>query len=98
MTKLNKWLFLLSMFLVLFTLVREWPPFRIYFLDLAFIPCLTLVFMQKLVESHRTAMVWQRFDTLMIGLLVAVSMAFLFSEDNAHSVVGYFDWPRNTSR
>jgi O-antigen ligase len=90
--KAIRWLFFLTVFLSLLTLVKEVPPFRIYLLDFALIPLATMTLLLYSSGSSRLRFTWQRIDTLFVCLLVAVSAAFAFSEDVARSVVTYIDW------
>lgn len=94
MSKYTKWLYLSSIFLILFTIVKEVPPYRIYLFDFMFIPCLFFIVLQRLNGTGRTAFLWQRIDTMVVTLLVPITIAFVFSEDRAQSVVGYLDWIR----
>ena len=92
--KATRWLFFLTIFLSLLTLVKEVPPFRIYLLDFALVPVAILTFFQYFGDSPRPKLTWQRTDTLVACLLGVITAAFVFSEDVARSVVTYIDWWR----
>jgi O-antigen ligase len=89
-----KWLYLASLFLVLFTLAKELPPFRIYLLDIALIPFLLALLFNCVLSPTRIGFRWQRIDTLVIVLFFTVTCAFLLSEDRVYSIVSYLDWAR----
>ena len=94
MNRIAKVLLLLSMVFVLFTLAKDFPPYRFYLVDVVLLPCLVAALVQRLSSPSRSRFRWQRVDSLVALLMAFVSLAFVFSEDLLRSVVTYMDWVR----
>lgn len=94
MIGLSRWLFRLTIVLALLTLAKDYPPYRIYLLDLVFIPFLFGAFVLKLSMPRRLKFEWQLVDKLMLAMLAFIVLAFVFSESVRQSAVTFFDWVR----
>jgi hypothetical protein len=63
-------------------------------LDLVLGMCLCFLSIQWLVNPTGSIFKWQGIDSLLMALLVSLTIAFTFSEDRTHSIVGQLDWAR----
>ncbi|MEM6638937.1 MAG: O-antigen ligase family protein [Pseudomonadota bacterium] len=87
-------LFGTAIIFTLLTLVKDYPPYRLYLVDFALVPMLLVTIFQRMSLPSRLRIRWQGIDTLFILFALSVLLAFMFSENTRQSAVTFIDWIR----